>query len=386
MRDTLNPLIDSGLNARRRRLVGTCAAWALTAPFGAVRAASPTERSSSADRPPFALTSDVDAQALPTRVPVEIAKAVVRYAGLTVSRDTHVMPVVHTEGTLPHQANRDQSVLAQGDWRETALQAMAWRLCAPGEGEPHLARATAYVTQWLGAYRPSFNPIDETELATWIIGFDLIQSQLSSQTIAAMRAFGGELADGYSQIPHKVGDPSTGLNNWHSHRVKLAVAGAFVSGDASRIATARERFFSHAQQNIHDDGSTYDFHQRDAMHYVVYTLEPMLTAATMAAAHGEDWYGASRLKGRLAHALAWLLPYATGEKVHEEFVHSSVPFDARRAAAGVPGYAGMWNPAASATVYTIAAQLDDRFRPVAEKRAAPALVRAIYSRSFARLT
>ena len=30
------------------------------------------------------------------------------------------------------------------------------------------------------------------------------------------------------------------------------------------------------------------------MHYVVYDLEPLLMAASIAAAHGEDWYGMPR--------------------------------------------------------------------------------------------
>lgn len=108
----------------------------------------------------------------------------------------------------------------------------------------------------------------------------------------------------------------------------------------------------------------------------------MLCAATMAAAHGEDWYGASRLNGKFSLALNWLLPYATGESVHEEFVRSSVPFDARRAAAGVEGFAGTWRPEASASVYAMAARLDATFGPVSETLAAPPLLRAIYSRDF----
>ena len=55
---------------------------------------------------------------------------------------------------------------------------------------------------------------------------------------------------------------------------------------------------------------------------MTYDLEPLLVAALAARAHGEDWYGdGDRALGR---AIAWLVPYATGEKVHEEYVRSTV--------------------------------------------------------------
>jgi hypothetical protein len=46
-------------------------------------------------------------------------------------------------------------------------------------------------------------------------------------------------------------------------------------------------------------------------------------------------------QGGLAAALRWLKPYAAGDNPHEEFVHSTVRFDARRAAAHVEGYSGL---------------------------------------------
>ena len=50
-------------------------------------------------------------------------------------------------------------------------------------------------------------------------------------------------------------------------------------------------------RNIDTEGRTYDFGQRDAMHYVVYDLEPLLMAASIAVAHGENWFGAPSLTG-----------------------------------------------------------------------------------------
>ncbi len=66
-------------------------------------------------------------------------------------------------------------------------------------------------------------------------------------------------------------------------------------------------------------------------------------------------------------AIDWLTPYAQGEKTHEEFVHSKVKFDAERAAAGMKGFAGPWDPAHSAALYQLAAALDPKYQPVFDK-------------------
>jgi hypothetical protein len=115
------------------------------------------------------------------------------------------------------------------------------------------------------------------------------------------------------------------------------------------------------------------------LHYVVYDLEPLLMAASIAAAHGDDWYGLVSLQGRLAAALRWLLPYAAGDQQHEEFVHSTVGFDARRAAAHVQGYAGLWQREEASNLYWIAARLDPQFTRMAEALEAQPVVRGLFA-------
>ena len=57
-----------------------------------------------------------------------------------------------------------------------------------------------------------------------------------------------------------------------------------------------------------------------------------------AAAHGESWLTrAPTGAGNVRAGIEWLLPYVAGEKTHQEFVRSTVRFDAERAAAGVAG-------------------------------------------------
>ncbi|MDB5456911.1 MAG: alginate lyase, partial [Caulobacter sp.] len=154
--------------------------------------------------------------------------------------------------------------------------------------------------------------------------------------------------------------------NWQSHRVKLAALAAFQTGDAKLIDRARQAFRAQISANLLADGAVYDFHERDALHYVTYDLDPLQMAALAARAHGEDWFGWRNPAGaNLPAALDWLAPYATGEKVHIEFARSKIQFDRDRAAAGQKEYAPHpWDPANAVATFSLASLLDARYRPV----------------------
>lgn len=360
-------------SAHRRRLLASVAAL----PAMLIMSALPRTAQAQGEvvKSGFALSSPARAMQIRQRVPADMADRLLASADAGLARELHVRPVVHTQGLLPHEGDRDVSQLSQEDWRQTLVQALAW--CVSGNAA-YATRAVAYIDAWVAAYSPSFDPIDETDLADLLLGFDLVQDRLSPSTVEKTRQLGRQLATGYLGA-QRVGDRSTGLNNWQSHRIKLAVAGAYVSGDAALIAAARDGFVTHVDRNINSDGRTFDFAQRDAMHYVVYDLDPLLMAASMAAAHEQDWYGATEIHGKLAQALNWLRPYALGEREHEEFVHSTVAFDARRASVNVKGFGGPWQRGQASSLYWVAARLDPEFESVANALHAPPLIRALFA-------
>ena len=342
----------------------------LALPFTGLRAA-PRQLD---DALAFALTSTLRARTLKARVEPAVAEQVRKTARKDAARPVHLMAEVRTGGLLKGEGGRETSQQAQEDWRQARLQALAWRL----SGEmPHFEASRRLVLAWTSGYQPSFSPVDETELASLLMGFDLIQERLNGVEREQVRAFCRTLAQGYLSDPVKVGGPSTARNNWHSHRIKIGTAAAYVTGEALLIARAKERFLAHVPRNIGAGGVPFDFEQRDALHYTTYSLEPLLTTALMARAHGDDWYGAPETQ-RLAEALAWLAPYAQGKKTHEEFAKSAVPFDRKRAAAGEKGFTGNWEAKGAANVYLLAARFDPAYLPLALELRPPAWALALY--------
>jgi hypothetical protein len=228
----------------------------------------------------------------------------------------------------------------------------------------YLDRYAQYLDAWLATYHISGNPIDETGLGDWLLAYRAAGDALPPALAQRMRAFACELSSRYQQ-----GQPrgrATSTNNWQSHRVKLAVMGAFACGDLALIDGAVRSFDRQIRDNLLPSGEAIDFYQRDALRYVVYSIEPLLEAALFAQQHGRALFGIVGPQGQsIGRTLDWLAPYARGERLHDEFVHSQVKFDAERAAAGVPGFSGVFDPTTARYAYWLAAQLDARWAPLA---------------------
>ena len=310
----------------------------------------------------FALISPDSVAALRTKSETPAAQSVIRAANAAARREPHAIARVHTEGTLPHQGIYDQSREAMRDW--PAMRDLALGFALTGD-ETYLRAVTRYFAAWLDVYRASLNPIDETGLDNVILAYDLVGKWLPDDRRQKMAELMRALATGYLAVQPNTRKGTT-VNNWQSHRVKLITLSAFALNDPGLIKSAQRAFQAQLDYNLRPDGSTVDFEQRDALHYVVYDLEPLLMAALAANAHGLDWY---RMNGRhgasLETALQWLEPYAAGERTHEEFAHTTVEFDRTRAKAGLPGFSGRWDPKISAILYQLAGRLNPRWTTLA---------------------
>ncbi|MDR6229408.1 hypothetical protein QE444_001765 [Pseudomonas sp. SORGH_AS199] len=280
------------------------------------------------------------------------------------------LPVIHTAGTLPHTGIHDQSAAAVRDFGYMLDLALAWR---DSRDAAALARLASYLDAWLPGYRPSFQPIDETNLSNLIVAYQLTAADLPAATARRSRAFIKTLAEGYLQqmAAHRGDTHGVWSNNWQSHRIKLATLAAGALDDPALFAQARAAFVAQLSVNLKPDGEVLDFGERDALHYVVYDLEPLVLAAAVAQGRGEDWLHLPGAEGQtLARALDWLLPYAQGQRIHEEFRNTTVRFDVQRAQAGLPGYAGTWQPRGARNLYWSASLLDPRYASIARQLAA----------------
>lgn len=300
------------------------------------------------------------ASALPQVRSTETAKAVLSRAEDALSRAPQPLAVVHTEGTLPGQGIRDASLVARRDLSMMLDLALAYRMT----GDRKFLRATdRFLLAWAETYVVSLNPIDETNFDALIFAYDLSEEDLPVATREAVDRLLRHLAEGY--LEEMDGAPKHFYTNWQSHRIKIAALASFQLGDAQLIRRTFEDYQKHVAANVLPDGTVFDFYERDAIHYVLYNVDPMMVAGLAAKAHGRDWFDWKNASGTgVSSVIDWLIPYVEGAKTHQEFVHSRIAFDAERLAAGQSEYAGPWRPERAVNTLALAALLDRRYGPV----------------------
>lgn len=290
-----------------------------------------------------------------------------RAADAALKRNPDPLPVVHVEGTLPTLPAYKRAQQARRDWGAMAVLAAAYAMDREAN---YLNGYAGYLSAWLNLYRISGNPIDETALGDWLLAYRSAGAALPAALAQRMREFACDLGIRYTQA--QPASRKTSTNNWQSHRAKLAVMGAHVCGNAALISQAEAVFAKQIEQNLLASGESIDFAERDAIHYVVYSVEPLLEASLFAQLYRRSLFAITGLNGQsITRTLHWLAPYARGEKAHEEFVHSHVPFDAERAAVGVAGFTGPFSPKKAQWAYWLAARLDDRWLELSQKLGVP---------------
>lgn len=263
---------------------------------------------------------------------------------------------LHIESMLPGQELYDSSLEALRELRAIRDLALAGRLTGQAR---YADKAAEFLGAWVSTYRVRFNPINDTDFDNLFIAWDLLPSTHRPPHQMAMTRMLRELSEGYLDHPLR---GSTATNNWNSHRVKLIVMAALSLGDPTLLLRARQAYEAQLQANIRPDGSTIDFSERDAIHYVVYSLEPLAMAALALRYHGEDWTVA--VNRALPRGFAWVTPFADGSRTHQEFVNTRVGFDRQRAAAGVPGFSGPFDRRKARFLMALAARLDPAYAPL----------------------
>lgn len=237
---------------------------------------------------------------------------------------------IHTASTLESDPNKVKSRSSLKDMKYLSALGFAYAITSRAS---YADTARRIILSWAKVYQPSGLPIDETKLEPLLVAYDLTQKTFSEDERHTVKKWLLEMADREKQTGEK--KAATAMNNWQSHRLKTVGMIGFLLQDKALIDYAVEGYKRQIEVNLEPDGSSFDFHERDALHYHCYDLEPLLTLAIAARHNGVQLYEYEAPNGAsLAKSVAFLVPYCRGEKKHLEWVNSRVAFDRTRANAG----------------------------------------------------
>ena len=238
-------------------------------------------------------------------------------------RDTIV-----SEGHLSNHPDKIASQFSMKDYQKIYALSLAYQV----EGKAdYLTKAVDYLVAWATLNHPTGNPINDTKLDDVMMGYDMIRSEI--------KEFDRQIIDNWlitmAEAELKKGKKGkvTSMNNWHSHRLKVLGQIGFLLNDKKYIDYAIKGIETQVETNLNPDGTSFDFLERDAIHYHLYDLEPLTTLAIIIkrAKDINEFTFISQKETSIKKSFDWLLPYMTGEKTHAEYVNSKVEFDRKRA-------------------------------------------------------
>lgn len=258
-------------------------------------------------------------------------------ADAALSEDPDPIDTIRSEGLLQGDPRKTATWTSLEDMRKMYALAVVYRVT---RDKKYLKGAARYIMAWAATTVSRGDPIDDTNLDPAIAAFDMVKDALPAEQTGAIADWLRQTAEAEIHARYNEPKSATATNNWNSHRLKIVGEIAFTIGDTALQGYAVRGLKEQIEGNLKPDGSSTDFITRDALHYHVYDLEPLLTLAIVLqrATHTDYYSWKSPTGSSIRQSVEWLLPFVDGRQTHAEFVNSIVEFDRRRAQNGEATY------------------------------------------------
>ena len=257
-------------------------------------------------------------------------------ADAALNSDPEPRDTIVSEGHLNNHPDKIASVRSMKDYHKIYCLALVSEINGV---EKYRQKAIEYLKAWALVNHPQGNPINDTKFDELFEGYDMLRPGMSSADKNSIDLWLNKIAE--LEIRSLKKGKSTSFNNWNSHRLKVVGEVGFILNNEEYIKYATEGLRTQINVNLNQDGTSWDFLERDALHYHAYDLEPMLYLSIIIkrASGIDDFNYLSPNQSSIKKSVDWFLPYVTGEKTHQEFTNSKVAFDAARAKNNEKGYA-----------------------------------------------
>jgi hypothetical protein len=194
------------------------------------------------------------------------------------SLDLVVDPIARFElaGTLNSHPGHLRSTEAKQPFPAIFALAVASRTATEPLASQSRATAAAALLPWTSVYVATGNPIDEWFFLPILQAIDLVASALTNDAKATLLAWVQTFVTSSDRFYGKLAPRNPArANNWMARRLVIRAMASTVSGDRAARASIAEMLSDFVGRNLVQDprreydGQTFDFVQRDALHYHV---------------------------------------------------------------------------------------------------------------------
>ncbi len=324
--------------------------------------------------------------AAPVPVPQDLAR-VLRVAADSTGLVAHPIERFELAGTLNSHPGHVRSDEAKRDFSGIFALAVAGRYASEPLRSRSRATAAAALLSWARVYPPTGNPVDEWFFVPLLQAIDLVAGALVAADRATLLSWARAFAASGDRFYGRLGGGNkVRFNNWMARRLLIRCVACTVAADSAARAAIPGMLAEFVARNYvagpsgERDGRTFDFLQRDALHYHVAAVQP-LVEITLFAPDLVD----GQARAAIASGLEFLRPFFLGEREHVEFARTTVSFDVARRDDGNPVFANApWDPARGRVVLRLARAAFPQVRGWTEQIVGPAydprvkLLAAIY--------
>jgi len=252
------------------------------------------------------------------------------------------------------------------------LAALGEVFAATGDSK-YGVKAREFVLAWVRAYVPNGNSINENKLEPVFLAYDLLRETFSADEKRDIEAWLRKAAqkqietNGWRDPEHS----KRSLENWDSKRFKIVGVIGWILQEPAWVDYGLAGFKEYVARGLYADGTSEDLKTRDALSYHVSGLRPLLVMALWAEmktpGEGKGLFDYVAPNGAsLRKSVEYVLPFARGEKIHEEWKNTTVELDRQRAAAGIAYYqpGKPYDPLSSLEMFEMASAFDTKFAPL----------------------
>lgn len=279
-------------------------------------------------------------------------------ANTALSATPNPVKSIISEGRLASDPAKIKTVEALKDMGKIDSLTFAYLIT---KDKKYLSKARSFILAWANKNKSDGNAINETKFEILILAYSRLYPHLSLDDRKTVNSW--LVAKAKKVLQTYTND------NWESHRLSVAGMVAYLVRNADLLASVKARFKSHLNNSFNGEGVSNDFYHRDALHYHLYSIEPLLNLACYANRNNEDMFSYQANNGAsLKKAVDFVVPYARGEKTHTEFLHTQSSFDRRRAAAGEAAYIPhTWTPSSAISAFVKAGCLSLTYNSLAKE-------------------
>ena len=290
------------------------------------------------------------------RVPVDLGREW-QLAGESLNLVARPIERFEFAGTLNGHPGHVRSDRAKDNFPGIFALAVASRSAREPLRSHSLNAAAAALMSWAQVYRVTGNPIDEWFLVPLLQAIDLVAGSLSPAEEATLRGWAAQFVRSGDHFYQRLADRNPArANNWMARRLLIRAVACTVAGDAAARAAMPGLLREFVARNYaagpagERDGRTFDFIQRDALHYHIAAVQPLVEVMLATPDLVDTDVRAAVLSG-----LEFLRPFFLGEQEHIEFARTSISFDIERRDDGNPAFRdALWDPAHGRVVLRLA--------------------------------